>query len=117
VTPNEPTGGDVSLFLIQGRCPISQEPTPEFLAASKDTLERLGELQAAGTVRAGGVMIGPLGIVFVAECADNDALHLLLTTLPSFRFADWDVLPLIPFHRDIEMSLDGALARAREAAQ
>jgi len=33
--------------------------------------------------------------------------------LPSFRYASWEVMPLIPFHRDIEMSLDDALARAR----
>jgi hypothetical protein len=43
----------------------------------------------------------------------NDDLHLTLTTLPSFRYASWEVMPLIPFHRDIEMSLDDALDRAR----
>jgi hypothetical protein len=106
----------VSLFLVQGRCPISQEPTPEFLAASKATLEHLGALHDAGTVHGGGVMIGPLGVAFVVECADNEALHLVLTTLPSFRFADWDVMPLIPFHRDVEMSLADALERARRGA-
>ena len=63
-------------------------------------------------VKAGGVMIGPLGVCFVADVASNDDLHLLLTTLPSFRFAAWEVMPLIPFHRDIEMSLDDALGRA-----
>jgi muconolactone delta-isomerase len=102
----------MSLFLVTGRCPISQEPTAEFLQASRATLERLGDLHAEGTVAAGGVMIGPLGVALVVNCADNEALHLFLTTLPSFRFADWDVMPLIPFHRDIEMSLDDALARA-----
>ena len=67
---------------------------------------------AAGASKAGGVMIGPLGVCFVADVASNDDLHLLLTTLPSFRFAAWEVMPLIPFHRDIEMSLDDALGRA-----
>lgn len=102
----------MSLFLVQGRSPISQTPTSEFLAASKATLERLGELESDGTVLAGGVMIGPLGVAFIADAPDNDALHVLLTTLASFRYADWDVMPLIRFHRDIEMSLDDALARA-----
>ena len=46
----------------------------------------------------------------------ND-LHLTLTTLPSFRYAAWEVMPLIPFHRDIEMSLDDALARAKESSR
>jgi len=100
------------LFLVQGRADPSTEPTVEFLTASRDTLEQLGELQLAGTVKAGGVMIGPLGVCFVADVASNDDLHLLLTTLPSFRFAAWEVMPLIPFHRDIEMSLDDALGRA-----
>ncbi len=103
----------MSLFCVSGRCPISQEPTLEFLAASKATLERLGALHADGVIKAGGVMVGPLGVLFVAECTDNEALHLLLTTLPSFRFADWEVMPLIPFHRDIEMSLDAALASSK----
>jgi hypothetical protein len=40
-------------------------------------------------------------------------MHLVLTTLPSFRYADWEVMALIPFHRDIEMSLDDALERSR----
>ena len=33
--------------------------------------------------------------------------------MPSFRYADWEVTPLIPFERDVELSLDDALARAR----
>lgn len=103
----------MSLFLVQGRTPISQEPTADFLTASKATLERLAALHEDGTIIGGGVMIGPLGVAFLAEAADNDALHLLLTTLPSFRYADWEVMPLIRFHRDIEMSLDDALAHAR----
>jgi muconolactone delta-isomerase len=103
----------VSLFAISGRCPISQEPTPEFLAASQATLERLGALQSEGVVHAGGVMIGPLAVTFIAECADNEALHVLLTTLPSFRYAEWEVMPLIPFHRDIELSLDPLQGRVR----
>ena len=103
----------MSLFLVSGRCPLSQEPTAEFLQASRDTLTALGEAQAAGLVKGGGVMIGPLGVVFVVDVADNEHLHVFLTTLPSFRFADWEVTPLIAFHRDIEMTLDDALNRAR----
>ena len=90
-------------------------PTTEFLQASHDTLETLGAMERDGKVRGGGVFIGPLGVCFVVDCESNDDLHLMLTTLPSFRFATWDVMPLIPFHRDIEMSLDDALARARDA--
>ena len=102
------------LFLVTGRIDGTAEPTAEFLQASHDTLELLGTMERDGKVRAGGVFIGPLGVCFVVDCESNDDLHLTLTTLPSFRFATWDVTPLIPFHRDIEMSLDDALARARE---
>jgi len=104
----------VSLFLVTGTADSSTPPTQEFLQASRDTLEQLGEMQAAGTVKAGGVFIGPLGVCFIVEADSNDDLHLVLTTLPSFRFADWEVMPLIPFHRDIEMSLDDALARSKK---
>jgi len=101
------------LFLVTGRCPISTEPTPDFLQASRDTLEQLGAMQRDGRVRGGGVLIGPLGVCFIADAASNEDMHVLLTTLPSFRYADWEVTPLIPFERDVELSLDDALARAR----
>ena len=78
------------------------------------TLEQLGAMQQSGKVKAGGVFIGPLGVCFIVDCDSNDDLHLTLTTLPAFRFATWDATPLIPFHRDIEMSLDDALTRAKE---
>ena len=81
--------------------------------ARSHTLEQLTEMQKAGTVKAGGVMIGPMGVCFIVDAESNEDLHLVLTTLPSFRFADWEVMPLIPFHRDIEMSLDDALERAK----
>ncbi|MEY2430783.1 MAG: Muconolactone delta-isomerase [Acidimicrobiaceae bacterium] len=100
------------LFLVTGRLTGVADPTPEFLHASKDTLEALGAMQKAGKLKAGGVFIGPLGVCFIVDAESNDDLHLTLTTLPSFRFAEWEVMPLIPFHRDIEMSLDDALARA-----
>jgi len=103
------------LYLVTGRMAGAAEPTAELLQASHDTLEALGEMERDGRVRAGGVFIGPLGVCFVADCESNDAMHLLLTTLPAFRFATWEVVPLIPFHRDIEMSLDDALERARAA--
>ena len=101
------------LFLVTGTMDTSVEPTPEFLQASRDTLEHLGEMQSAGRVKAGGVFIGPLGVCFVVDCESNEDLHMTLTTLPSFRYASWEVMPLIPFHRDIEMSLDDALERSR----
>ena len=103
------------LFLVTGRIEGTAEPTAEFLQASHETLELLGAMERDGRVKGGGVFIGPLGVCFVVDCDSNDDLHLLLTTLPSFRFAAWDVTPLIPFHRDLEMSLDDALARARES--
>jgi muconolactone delta-isomerase len=102
------------LFLVQGVADSSTEPTPEFLQASRDTLEQLGEMQKAGKVKAGGVMIGPMGVCFIVDADSNEDLHLVLTTMPSFRFADWEVMPLIPFHRDIEMSLDDALERSKQ---
>jgi muconolactone delta-isomerase len=101
------------LFLVTGRIEGTAEPTAEFLQASHDTLELLASLERDGTVRGGGVFIGPLGVCFVIDAESNDELHLTLTTLPAFRFATWAATPLIPFHRDIEMSLDDALARAR----
>jgi muconolactone delta-isomerase len=101
------------LFLVTGTADSATEPTPDFLQASRDTLEQLGAMQQSGKVKAGGVFIGPLGVCFIIDCNSNDDLHLTLTTLPSFRYASWEVMPLIPFHRDIEMSLDDALARAR----
>jgi muconolactone delta-isomerase len=104
------------LFLVTGRIDGTAEPTAEFLQASHDTLELLGNLEREGKVRGGGVFIGPLGVCFIVDAASNDDLHLTLTTLPAFRFATWDATPLIPFHRDIEMSLDDALARAKESS-
>jgi muconolactone delta-isomerase len=103
------------LFLVTGRMESTAEPTTEFLGASHATLEQLGEMERAGTVRGGGVFIGPLGVCFIADATSNEDLHLLLTTLPAFRFATWEAVPLIPFHRDIEMSLDAALEHARDA--
>ena len=103
------------LFLVTGTADSSTEPTPEFLQASRDTLEQLGDMERSGKVKAGGVFIGPLGVCFVVDCDSNEDLHLALTTLPSFRYASWQVMPLIPFHRDIEMSLDEALVRARSS--
>jgi muconolactone delta-isomerase len=102
------------LFLVTGRIDGTAEPTAEFLQASHDTLELLSSLERDGKVRAGGVFIGPLAVCFVVDAESNDDLHLTLTTLPAFRFATWEATPLIPFHRDIEMSLDDALARARD---
>jgi muconolactone delta-isomerase len=102
------------LFLVTGRIDGTAEPTAEFLQASRDTLELLGSLERDGKVRAGGVYIGPLGVCFIVDAESNDDLHLTLTTLPAFRFATWEATPLIPFHRDIEMSLDDALARAKD---
>jgi muconolactone delta-isomerase len=104
------------LFLVTGRIDGTAEPTAEFLQASRDTLELLGSLERDGKVRAGGVYIGPLGVCFIVDAESNDDLHLTLTTLPAFRFATWEATPLIPFHRDIEMSLDDALARARTSS-
>jgi muconolactone delta-isomerase len=101
------------LFLVIGIADSATDPTPEFLQASRDTLEQLGEMERMGKLKAGGVLIGPLGVCFVVDCESNEDLHLTLTTLPSFRYASWEVTPLIPFHRDIEVSLDDALARAR----
>jgi muconolactone delta-isomerase len=102
------------LFLVTGTADSSTEPTPEFLQASRDTLEQLGAMQKSGKVKAGGVFIGPMGVCFIVDADSNEDMHLVLTTLPSFRFADWEVMPLIPFHRDIEMSLDDALERAQQ---
>jgi len=102
------------LFLVTGTADSTTEPTPEFLQASRDTLEQLGEMQKSGKVKAGGVFIGPMGVCFIVDAESNEDLHVVLTTLPSFRFADWEVMPLIPFHRDIEMSLDDALERAQQ---
>jgi muconolactone delta-isomerase len=101
------------LFLVTGRIEGKVEPTTEFLEASHATLEQLGAMERDGTVKGGGVFIGPLGVCFIADATSNESLHLMLTTLPSFRFAAWDVVPLIPFHRDIEMSLDAAIAHSR----
>jgi muconolactone delta-isomerase len=101
------------LFLVTGRVEGTPEPTTAFLQASHDTLERLGALQRDGKVKAGGVFIGPMGVCFIVDCESNDDLHLTLTTLPSFPYATWETMPLIPFHRDIEMSLDDALDRSR----
>jgi hypothetical protein len=47
--------------------------------------------------------------------AGDEDLHVTLTTVPSFRFATWETMPLIPFQRDINMSLDDALVRSRGA--
>lgn len=102
------------LFLVTGRIEGAAEPTTDFLQASHDTLELLGGMERDGKVRGGGVFIGPLGVCFIVDADSNDDLHLILTTLPAFRFATWEATPLIPFHRDIEMSLDDALARARD---
>ena len=102
------------LFLVTGTADSSTEPTPEFLQASRDTLEQLGEMQKSGKVKAGGVFIGPMGVCFIVDAESNEDMHVILTTLPSFRFADWEVMPLIPFHRDIEMSLNDALERAHQ---
>jgi muconolactone delta-isomerase len=104
------------LFLVTGRIDGTAEPTAEFLQASHDTLQLLGSLERDGKVRGGGVFIGPLGVCFIVDADSNDDLHLTLTTLPAFRFATWDATPLIPFHRDIEMSLDDALTRARDVS-
>jgi muconolactone delta-isomerase len=101
------------LFLVTGRIDGTAEPTPEFLESSRATLEALGEMERSGRVKGGGVFIGPLGVCFIADCESNDDLHLTLTTLPSFRYATWEATPLIPFHRDIEMSLDDAIESAR----
>ena len=57
------------LFHVIGRCPISTDPTPEFLQASRDTLEQLGAMQRDGRVRGGGVLIGPLGVCFIAAAS------------------------------------------------
>jgi muconolactone delta-isomerase len=103
------------LFLVTGAIDGTADPTAEFLQASHDTLGVLQSMERDGKVRGGGVFIGPLGVCFVIDCESNDDLHVTLTTLPSFRYATWDVTPLIPFHRDIEMSLDDALARAKDA--
>jgi hypothetical protein len=100
------------LYLVTGTVPGLAEPSAEFLTASQATLERLGELERAGTVRGGGVFIGPLGVCFVVDVASNEDLHVLLTTLPSFRFAEWETVPLIPFQRDLDLSLDDAVERA-----
>jgi muconolactone delta-isomerase len=102
------------LFLVTGHVPGLAEPTAEFLTASQATLEQLGELERDGTVRGGGVFIGPLGVCFVVDVPSNEDLHVLLTTLPSFRFAEWETIPLIPFQSDLDLSLDAAVERARE---
>lgn len=101
------------LFLVTGRIEGMVEPTTEFLEASHATLEQLGAMEADGTVKGGGVFIGPLGVCFIADATSNESLHLMLTTLPSFRFATWEAVPLIPFHRDIEMSLDAAITHSK----
>ena len=103
------------LFLVTGHVEGMVEPSTEFLEASHATLEQLGEMERAGTVRGGGVFIGPLGVCFIADATSNESLHLLLTTLPSFRFATWEAVPLIPFHRDIELSLDAAISASKDA--
>ncbi|MGQ0805571.1 MAG: muconolactone Delta-isomerase family protein [Actinomycetota bacterium] len=102
------------LFLVQGEMTVPADPTREFLEASRATLQQLTKLQQDGTLKAGGVYVGPLGVCFIADVASNDDLHVLLTTLPSFVYASWDVMPLIPFERDIEMSLDDAIDRASD---
>jgi hypothetical protein len=100
------------LYLVTGTVPGLAEPSSEFLTASQATLERLGALERGGTVRGGGVFIGPLGVCFVVDVASNEDLHVLLTTLPSFRFAEWETVPLIPFQRDLDLSLNDAVERA-----
>src|SRR5262249_48587045 len=78
------------LFLVTGRIEGTSEPTAEFLQASHDTLELLGNMQRDGKVHGGGVFIGPLGVCFIVDAESNDDLHLTLTTLPAFRFATWE---------------------------
>lgn len=104
------------LFLVTGRIDGTAEPTTEFLEASRATLKQLDAMGRTGKVKAGGVFIGPLGVCFIVDCESNEDLHVTLTTLPSFRFASWETMPLIPFHRDVEMSLDGAIDRSRGEA-
>jgi muconolactone delta-isomerase len=101
------------LFLVRAEVPGSVEPTVEFLEASKQTLDLLSEWERTGKVKAGGVYIGPQGMCFIVDVADNDELHMSVAGLPAFRYARYEVTPLIPFHRDVEMSLDGALSNAK----
>jgi muconolactone delta-isomerase len=104
------------LFLVRAEVQGTVEPTVEFLDASKRTLELLSEWQRSGKVRGGGVYVGPQGMCFVLDVADDDELHTSVAGLPAYRFARFEVTPLIPFHRDVELSLDEALAHARRPA-
>jgi hypothetical protein len=98
------------LFLVTGTTDSSTEPTPEFLQASRDTLEQLGDMERSGRSRR-RCLHRSARCVFRRRLRLERGPALALTTLPSFRYASWQVMPLIPFHRDIEMSLDEALVR------
>jgi hypothetical protein len=80
--------------------PASVETLHQGLA----TLERLLELQERGIVEGAGIFSGRMGLCFRVDAGSNVELHRLVSSLPTFMQAEWQVIPLVSLEDDIEVT-------------
>lgn len=57
-------------------------------------LHAIMDLQANGTIVAGGIPVGQRAGIFIFEAADNAALDEVLRELPLWPLLEWEVIPL-----------------------
>jgi muconolactone delta-isomerase len=111
-------------YLVQLRLSASSRPTsPEqgvalIEKAILPTLERCTELQAEGSILAGGPVSGSVALALIVSAESALALDNLITTLPAWPRMETQVVPLATFDerkQTVLSQLEELKARTDEA--
>ena len=112
-------------FLVQmeivdsGRSATAQEGVAFIEQLVLPTLEALEAHRAAGTVVAGGPLVGRIALALVIEAESTAALDVLIESLPLWPRMSTTVAPLITFEdraAAVRARLEGMRARIQGAA-
>ena len=98
---------------VKGTPPTATVATLEQGAA---TLARLVELQEKGVVEGAGIYAGRMGMCFRIDVASNSELHAVISSLPTFTQAEWQVIPLLSLEEDLEVTR-GAIEHFKAAGR
>jgi hypothetical protein len=104
------------LYLVIGEVKgTPPSATLQSLEQGLAALQRLIDLQAAGTLRSGGIFAGRMGITFTLDVESHAELHGVMASLPTFTQAEWQVIPLVSLEDDLAITRTAVDAYRRAA--
>jgi muconolactone delta-isomerase len=79
-------------------------PREQWLGRVASTWEVIKQLEANGKVITGGAFIGQRGGCVIADVESNDELAEMLNRLPLSGYLEWEVVPMIPADRALDIA-------------